>query len=111
MLAPRVCRIQFVGNQEWYVFPKGRWGKLRDQYWSAWSERPVGAAGDMVLLVVCFLLERWRCCESGEGRVQGRDGGLRGSGLRYNEGDQEGVALIQCANDHFAIYKSSYWWC
>jgi hypothetical protein len=24
-----------------------------------------------------------------------------------NEGDQEGVALIQCANYHFAIYKST----
>jgi hypothetical protein len=30
----------------------------------------------------CMLLERWHC-ESGEGgRVQGRDGGRRGSGLR-----------------------------
>ncbi len=32
------------------MFPKGRWGELRDQYWSAQCERLVGAAGDMVLL-------------------------------------------------------------
>ncbi len=32
------------------MFPKGRWGELHDQYWSARCERPVGAAGDMVFL-------------------------------------------------------------
>jgi hypothetical protein len=32
------------------VFPKGRWGELHDQYWLAWCEKLVGAAGDMVLL-------------------------------------------------------------
>jgi hypothetical protein len=47
MLALRVCLIQFVGYQECYVWPNGRWGELHVQYWSAQWERPMGAASDI----------------------------------------------------------------
>jgi hypothetical protein len=89
MLAPRVCGIQFVGNQEWYVFPKGRWGEL-----------PVGWCNRGHGVVVCFLrggavkVERVGCrvkVEAEEEAVCDRAEAAEGVN---NEGDQEGSHIV-----------------